>query len=149
MTEAIEKQLAQKAIDCQDASNINGIARFLVRTLDELNGLGVGKPEHHPSVRAIINKIEHLSGMVQATNGIGECYEMLGKNGKKQECYIVDGALNYISGIYNARDNTFKILKATKKDLAFCFDNQPSAVDFIAKHEPSGENWLTLLKTHA
>lgn len=54
----------QQALDSQSASNLSGLARFLVRTLDELRANGVSGTDAlnaHPVVQLIVAQMAYLA----------------------------------------------------------------------------------------
>lgn len=54
----------QQALDSQSASNLSGLAHFLVRVLDELRASGINGTDAlntHPVVRLVVAQMAHLA----------------------------------------------------------------------------------------
>lgn len=61
---SIRTAIWQQALDSQTASNLSGLARFLVRALDELRGTGINDTDAlntHPVVRLVVAQMAHLA----------------------------------------------------------------------------------------
>jgi hypothetical protein len=61
---AIRTAIWQQALDSQSASNLSGLARFLVRALDELRATGINGTDAlntHPIVRLVVAQMAHLA----------------------------------------------------------------------------------------
>ncbi len=61
---AIRTAIWQQALDSQSASNLSGLARFLVRALDELRATGINGTDAlntHPVVRLVVAQMAHLA----------------------------------------------------------------------------------------
>lgn len=61
---SIRTAIWQQALDSQSASNLSGLARFLVRALDELRGTGIDGTDAlntHPVVRLVVAQMAHLA----------------------------------------------------------------------------------------
>lgn len=61
---SIRTAIWQQALDSQSASNLSGLARFLVRALDELRGTGINGTDAlntHPVVRLVVAQMAHLA----------------------------------------------------------------------------------------
>ena len=61
---SIRTAIWQQALDSQSASNLSGLARFLVRALDELRGTGINSTDAlntHPVVRLVVAQMAHLA----------------------------------------------------------------------------------------
>ena len=60
----IRTALWQQALDSQSASNLSGLARFLVRALDELRATGINDTDAlntHAVVRLVVAQMAHLA----------------------------------------------------------------------------------------
>lgn len=60
----IRTAIWQQALDSQSASNLSGLARFLVRAVDELRGTGINGTDAlntHPVVRLVVAQMAHLA----------------------------------------------------------------------------------------
>lgn len=55
------QQLAQQAIDVQDACNLSGVARGFVRAIDELRAAGVSDVRNHPVSKLWASKLHSLA----------------------------------------------------------------------------------------
>lgn len=70
------KQLAQLAIDVQDACNAGGVAGSLSRdVMPALSDLGTDARNTHPIVRLFVLKLCHLSGLEQDFDGFSAAYK--------------------------------------------------------------------------
>ncbi len=61
---AISRSMWQQALDSQSASNLSGLAHFLVRVLDEMRANGIHGTEAlntHPIVRLVVAPMAHLA----------------------------------------------------------------------------------------
>ncbi|MFO1043304.1 MAG: hypothetical protein U0941_16035 [Planctomycetaceae bacterium] len=61
---SIRTAIWQQALDSQSASNLSGLARFLVRALDELQATGIKDTDDlntHPVVRLVVAQLSHLA----------------------------------------------------------------------------------------
>ena len=61
---SIRTAIWQQALDSQSASNLSGLARFLVRSLDEFRGTGINGTDAlntHPVVRLVVAQMAHLA----------------------------------------------------------------------------------------
>lgn len=70
------KQLAQDALDVQDACNLSGVVHGFSRFMTELNealpNLGTDRRNNHPLVRLWVDKLAHLSGLQTLTGVAGD-----------------------------------------------------------------------------
>jgi len=57
------KQLAQQAIDVQNASNLSGVVNGFASVVQHLKNAGVQHPRLHPVARLWASKIHDLCGM--------------------------------------------------------------------------------------
>lgn len=60
----IKATIWQQALDSQSASNLSGLARFLVRALDELRASGINSTDAlntHSIVRLAVAQMSHLA----------------------------------------------------------------------------------------
>jgi hypothetical protein len=73
------KDLAQEAIDVQDAVNLSGVALAFGRTMRRLwafeTGGGTESMNTHPIVRMFLSKMLSLSRMHDASDGFSEAYK--------------------------------------------------------------------------
>lgn len=61
---AIRRTTWQQALDSQSASNLSGLAHFLVRVLDELRASGITNTDDlntHAIVRLVVAQMAHLA----------------------------------------------------------------------------------------
>jgi hypothetical protein len=71
MRSTMIRQLAQDAIDVQNACNIRAVARGLVRALDDLDALGARGTDalrSDPITRAWVDKLASLAGVQDLGN---------------------------------------------------------------------------------
>lgn len=72
------RKMAKDALDCQDASNLCGVAQTFARHVASLlrhpdNKLGTDWANQHPITKLFINKLEHLARMEQDMQSFATC----------------------------------------------------------------------------
>jgi uncharacterized membrane protein YccC len=75
------QELAQQALDVQDACNLSGVAKALGRAMDALwteanqHGHGTDWVNRHPIVTLFLDKLDSLNGIQDGTNRVMRVFD--------------------------------------------------------------------------